>query len=306
MKTKEEYENLINSSVPVWRKIENRTAFDTVWRKFVALIFEYFNRYVFKGRGEEDNIYASELLESVIETVKYFNAEDGDFLSKLKYSLHLKLRISKAKENIQNVRGGIVLKSDDERTIRKMIKYCKSRGSDLNDEKTQLILADYLGEDIDKIRELVRTNSDAVKICDVVKNEEGDEVSLADLKPSGLAGADKTTEYKDMAKFLLRNVDEIYSKEQERTKIKLRPLLTAKYLKQLDLEYIKEIFESMSFIDKEIYNGFLNGEEPPTDAEIADRLKVAASDVSRVKANFSKKLERLKESVKKLFFDINI
>lgn len=72
MRTKEEYENSINSSrlFEIDRE-SNAVLYKTEWRRFTVLLVEYYAKFVLQGKSLDS--YSMELMDTAIECVKYYS-----------------------------------------------------------------------------------------------------------------------------------------------------------------------------------------------------------------------------------------
>lgn len=287
MRSKEEYENLINFS-PLFEvdRNANPVLFDTEWRVFVVLLTELYKNYDYKGRPLET--YSLELMECANECVKYYDKSKGElFLHLFRSVLKNKILKSKARNSIDEKRQGIVLSHKADLQIRKIMRYASSHGKDVSNEETQQKIAKAVGLDIETVKNLIYINNNATAVSDTVTNEDGDEISLFDLQTSDKLTPEEYVLLEDNIRTLLNVFEEEYNSLQNRTKPVIKKLLTAKLIAEIeDSNKFKKYFNGFSYIDNSMVEDFITDKTIPTAKEIAESFNMQESGVSRILNTF--------------------
>lgn len=296
MRTKEEYENLINSSrLFDIDKETNAVLYKTEWRRFTVLLVEYYSKFVLYGKSLDS--YSMELMDTATECVKHYSVSKGiPFLHYFAVSLKKTMLKSKAKAAIDARRGGISISDSDDRMLRKMLKYAQSQGKDLNDVNVQISMSKGLGIELEKIKEMIDLNINSVVVQEVQKNDDGEDVSIFDTIASKELTPEEKWERIDDAKQILKTLSIAYEELQERTKPIIRKLITVYLIKAIeDKDAIKDYFDKLVYIDDEIVETYLKEDALPTAKEIATSFGVTEASASRTLNNF---LEKIRKNVK--------
>lgn len=300
MRTKEEYENSINSSrlFEIDRE-SNAVLYKTEWRRFTVLLVEYYAKFVLQGKSLDS--YSMELMDTAIECVKYYRVSKGiPFLHYFAVSFRKTMLKSKAKAITDARRGGISISDADDRMIRKILKYAQTQGKDLNDERVQISMSEWLGVTVQKIKEIIDINVNSVVVQEGQRNDDGEEISIFDT----IASIDPTPEERlvktDEARQILKAISFSYSELQERTRPIIKKLITIYILKAIeDKVAVNEYCKGLDYIDGTIMEAFLKDETVPTAREIATMFGVNEASASRTLNNFLEKVR------KRLSFKIN-
>lgn len=293
MRTKEEYENLINSSrLFTIDKEKDSILYKTEWRHFTVLLVEYYSNYVFTGKTLDS--YSMELMETAVECVKYYDAAKGmPFLHYFSVSLKKTLLKSKAKEVADTMRCGISVSETDGRLIRKILKYAQVQGKDVHDESFQINIAKFLNITASEVKELIDININSVVIHETQENEDGDEITIFDTISSNELSPEEKYQQKDDVEQLLKSLLEVYKELQERTKPIIRKLLTVYLIKVIDdPSSFEKYCCHLEYIDRTIEDLYLQGEAIPSAREISAEFGVNEASASRT---FNKFLEKVRE-----------
>lgn len=298
MRTKEEYENLINSSrLFTIDKEKDSILYKTEWRHFTVLLVEYYSNYVFTGKTLDS--YSMELMETSVECVKYYDVTKGmPFLHYFSVSLKKTLLKAKAKKEADTMRCGISVSEADGRLIRKILKYAQVQGKDVHDDGFQIKVAKLLDISVAKVKDLIDINTNSVVVHETHENEDGDEITIFDTISSDELNPEEKLQQKDDVEQLLKSILRVYNKLQERTKPIIRKLLTIYLIKVID---DPNSFENycchLEYIDKTIENVYLQGGVVPSAKEISAEFGVHEASASRT---FNKFLEKDREKVKRI------
>ena len=202
------------------------------------------------------------------------------------------LHIAKAKEIIEEKRQGIRVASEDDKMIRKIIALANSKGLDINDNIVQKKIAKFLNIDYNKLQELLKINNDAVAVSSTVSNEDGDEIELFDLQASKEKTAEEKMVDESAVISIIEEIEDVFSKVQERQKRLLSMLLTVEVVKAFneDIDKAKEILCDKEFYNEEVFDYCINNGALPTAKQIGVICGVSEQSLSRTYKNFKEKL----------------
>ena len=293
MHTKEEYENLINNS-PLF-EIDKETSpvlYKTERYAFLTQLCDYCRTYIYPGRPLES--YSMTLMETAVECIKYHDRNKGEFLHLFLKAMRRDLGIEKAKEFIDKQRQGIRLSRDDDRLIRKIMSFASSKGLDIADVAIQEKIAQVLAIDFAKVRVLIRMNTDAVTVSNVVQDDEGNESDLIDLQAGkGESIEDKLIE-ESATNELISKIEMAFSQVQTRQKRLLSMLITVEIIKAFneDFEQSLKVLDGKEILSSEVVDYYAKQGDLPTAKQIGEWCQVTEQSVSRTYKNFKDKLKR--------------
>ena len=293
MYTKEEYENLINNS-PLFG-IDKETSpvlYKTERYAFLAHLCDYCRTYIYPGRPLES--YSMTLMETAVECIKYHDCNKGEFLHLFLKAMRRDLGIEKAKEFIDKQRQGIRLSRDDDRLIRKIMSFASSKGLDIADVAIQEKIAKVLVIDVNKVRALIRINTDAVTVSNVVKDDEGNESDLIDLQAGKAKSIEDKLVEESAINELVCKIESVFSSVQTRQKRLLSMLITAEIIKAFDgdIERSLKVLNGKEIISREVTDYCAEHGDLPTAKQIGEWCQVAEQSVSRTYKNFKEKLRK--------------
>ena len=292
MFTREEFENLINNS-PLFAidKESSHALYKTERYNFLTLLTEYYQTYIYPKKPLED--YSLTLMETAAECIKYYDKGKGEFLHLFNSALKRDLHIAKAKEIVEEKRQGIRVASEDDKLIRKIMALANSKGLDVYNSAIQEKLAKVVNIDLDKLKELIRINDDAVAVASTVTNDDGDEVELFDLQSSHEKTAED--EMADESAFitLVEKINDVFTTVQDRQKRLLSMLLTIEIIKACneDLDKAKNVLTGKELFNEEVLDYYKKHGELPTAKQIGEILGVSEQSLSRTYKNFKEKLK---------------
>jgi DNA-directed RNA polymerase specialized sigma subunit len=292
MFTREEFENLINNS-PLFAidKEGSPALYKTERYNFLTLLTEYYQTYIYPKKPLED--YSLTLMETAAECIKYYDKDKGEFLHLFNSALKRDLHIAKAKEIVEEKRQGIRLASEDDKLIRKIMALANSKGLDIYNSIVQEKLAKGLNIEIDKLKELIRINDDAIAVASTVTNEDGDEIELYDLQASKEKTAEENMIEESAVISLIEEIEDVFSEVQDRQKRLLSMLLTVEIIKAFneDVDKVKKLLCNKGIFNQEVFDYYEKNGELPTAKQIGKILGVSEQSLSRTYKNFKEKLK---------------
>lgn len=293
MRTREEYENLINCS-PLFKVDKDRAPvlYKTERYRFLTLLTEYYQIYIFPYKKLEE--YSLPLMESAADCVKHYSAEKGEFLHLFNYVFMRNLRISQGREKIDAVRQGIRIDKNTDELIRKIVRFVKNRGWELDDPAVikKIAVATELKEET--VVELLRINAAASVSSSIVQNEDGDEVDLFDLMDSSAPSAEGELIDKDNLSAFIDRIERAFRGVQERQKNILSMLLTVKIAETLEsFQLLQKFLCGRTLFSEEIIQHYYESGELPTARQIAKMCGVSEQSLSRTFKNFKKKISEI-------------
>lgn len=292
MFTREEYENLINNS-PLFEidKESSPALYKSERYNFLTLLTDYYRFYIYPNKPLDS--YSMTLMETAMECIKYYDKEKGEFLHLFNSALKRDLHIAKAKEIVEEKRQGIRVTSEDDKLIRKIMALANSKGLDIYNSIVQEKLAKVLNIEIDKLKELIRINDDAIAVASTVTNEDGDEIELFDLQASKEKTAEENMIEESAVISLIEEIEDVFSEVQDRQKMLLSMLLTAEVIKAFneDVDKAKELLCDKEIFNQEVFDYYEKNGELPTAKQIGKILGVSEQSLSRTYKNFKEKLK---------------
>ncbi len=291
MYSKEEFENLINNS-PLFDvdKDASLAQYKVERYTFLTLLTDYYRLYIFKNKPLDS--YSLTLMETAMECIKYYNKNKGEFLHLFNSSLKRDLAIANAKELIDERRKGIKLSTSNDELIRKIMKYATSKNLDVYDDDVQCKVAELLNISLEKVKELIFVNNDAVGVSSLSTNEDGDEIELYDMVVSN----DLTPEEKLIAENsiieLVNDIENTFIEIQERQKKIISLLLTVEVIIAFDYDIKKtvKILNGKKLFNYSVVRYYEKNGELPTARQIASICGVSEQSLSRTYKNFKEKL----------------
>ena len=289
MYTREEYENLINNSPLFEIDEESAPMFYKAERyNFLTHLTDYYRFYIYPNKPLD--FYSMTLIITANECIKYYNRGKGQFLHLFNTAMKRELHIAKAIEIIEEKRQGIKISKEDDKLIRKVIMFAKSKNLDIYDSATQEKISNALNIDIAKLKEIIIINDNAVGVPSTIINEDGDEIELFDLQPSKEKNAEEKIVERDSLNDRLKDIEAEYLDAQDRQKKILSMLLTTEIIKSQGLDLIKT--NRFAFFNKDILDYFEINQKLPTAKIIGELCGVSEQSISRTYKNFKIKLKQ--------------
>jgi hypothetical protein len=283
MTNKEKYEQLILAS-PLF-SLERETS---AYKKEALKMVEYLYQYMLSINESKYIEYGLEITETANKCISSFKIENGSFLNYFNVSMAKEYRRASAKKQIEEMRGGIHIAEEDERNIRKIVKYINSQGIDEPTKEHIRLVAEAYELDESYVEELIRANKEAVTISPNSYNDDGESVSIFDMIPS-TESVDSELFDKEGCEEILSKIEECFLECQERQKPILSAMLTVKICETVCSNGIS--VEPYSFANKEIIETYIKYGVLPTQRDIADRFEKNEASVSRTVKEFLEKIK---------------
>lgn len=286
--SKEEYERLINNS-PLFEvdKEKDIALYRRERYNLLCLITDYYRLHIYKNRMLED--YSLTLMETADECIKYYQREKGDFINLLNHNMKRNFGIAKAKEAADKYRQGIMLGEKNEKMIRAIVAYAKSKNLDLRDTSIRNKIATALKMPVDLISELLVMNENATVQSSVVRKDDGEEVELFDLRQDPADTPEKKAISRAALTERLGDIETAFNSTQNRQKKLLSMLLTAKLLDEF--REIGILF-GRTFYSESVSEFYKQSGQVLTAKQIAEKCGVSEQSVSRTYKNFIAKIMR--------------
>lgn len=273
-----EYEFMIRNTILFSLDRESQP---TAYRREALKLVENLYLYLLEINEERYREYGLEITETANSCIKNFDPGSGDFLNYFNRSIATAYRKSFCREQIQAQHGGMHFPENDQRTIRKYIKYAESCGvygisSELIDQ-----IVSATGMTRERVLECITNYYGSFAQSDVCSDDDGVIVSAFDLMASG-EDIDKRILDDESAAVFLLHVDDVYSKRQHRQRPLLSRLLTLKVSQQLQADEKLLVFaQDLSFFDKELYLEICSTREALTVRDICMRMGINEQSASR-------------------------
>ena len=291
MYTREEYENLINNS-PLFEvdKETSSTLYETERRKLLKHISEYYDKYVFPNKDIDQ--YGLELMIAADDSIKYFKPGEGVFLHYLNSVLHQKRVINEMEEMLKFQRGGVKVSVIDERLLRQIKAFAKSKELDVTKASVREEIAKALSIPLSRIDEVFSMEKSVTVLSNFTVNEDGEEINVLENTASPLLTAEEVLANKSASNTLYDVIEEVFNGLQDRSKEKIGYCLTAELLAQLnyDVALLKERIENRSFYMDLIVLYYVKFKKVPTQRQIAERTNVKENSLSRTYNEFKEKV----------------
>ena len=170
--TKEQYEQLINNAkVFSIDRTKDSELWKTEARRLVVFVCEYYKNCVLKKEAFEQ--YGLELFESIKQAISSFNPDKGIFLHYVNVAFKNRVRQRKLSDALERQRQGISVSASDNKMIKQMLQYVRSKGYDLNDESVLVRIAEKLHTSIEHIKLFIKQWKDLFIICVRCNREQG-------------------------------------------------------------------------------------------------------------------------------------
>lgn len=258
MLSKEEFiEKINNSPVLRMRAEDDEEQYIIERNKLCTDLCIFLRLYWFHCEPEDYNDYTGNIFDTIDPCLKSYNAEQGAFINYFITSYNRKSRTALAIEKTISVRSGIHLPRNDNDTIRAILGIAKVKQYDLSDDEDLKKIANILGKDLTKIKELVLINERAKVLSESVvpvdNNMSEEEVSLFDSISDSISPEDARLLDVEIDR-CLEALDEVYLEAQDRTKPKYAALITnyAMEMIQYRKELVNKHFTKREFFSEKI------------------------------------------------------
>ena len=278
-----EYENLIRSSALFTL---DRTTQAVAYKREALKMVEYLYQYLMSINAERYCEFGLEITQTANSCIKNYSPEIGDFLNYFNSAFAKEYRKSFAQNKMLEQHGGVHIPEQDQRIISKFIKLAETQGSyELSSEQIHQISA-ATGIQESKICEYIQAYQQSFSQSDSYLNDDGEEGSLFDMIASEDDSTNELFEV-DQAIELLRHVDEVFEKRQQRQKPLLSKLITAKIVSDIaENESLLSEVTLLAFFYKSLFSEYRRSGTVPTAREIASQFGISEQSVSRTYKTF--------------------
>ena len=198
--------------------------------------------------------------------------------------------LQSAKNQIEEMRGGIHIANEDEKNIRGVLKYLGTRGIENPSDEQISKIAETLSLNEEYVKELIAMNNNAVSISADTYNENGEVISIFDMMPCSYS-ADSGVYEKESVEEMLVKIENCFEECQERQKPIISALLT-----RLICEVIVQCeinIRNFKFVDVEIVTAYIKTGTTPTQRDLAARFDKNEASISRTMKGFVDKLKEI-------------
>ena len=298
LKTKQEFEEEIQIAAVDAVGCRETPEYKTAVYRLEKLLCKYTAAFVYPERYPNDPLRESTysrypwglaLTETAIECLKSYNTEKGPFLHYYLPSFSRKFHRERAKDKLEERRKGIRLPGKVETQIREIKKYCVSRGLDPEDPEAVKKLAAVMSLQEETVKELIRVDRNASPVSDIVRTEDGEEISLFDFVVDTRERTDERIMQETDVEETLDSVEVKFNEMQARQKELLSMLVTAAVIQSFegDLERSRRILKKYSFCSERIFTITKEQDgEIPRNKEIAKLCGRSEQSASRTWHNF--------------------
>ena len=278
IKSRVEYENLIRNSILFSL---DRTTQTTAYRREALKLVEYLYLYLVAINANKYAEFGLEITETANRCIKNYTADVGDFLNYFNSAIAKEYRKAYARKQLAEQHGGVHIPENDQRIIRKYIKYAEHNGNYEITEEMISTISNSTGIAYDRVADCISDYNNSFAVGESYTKDDESEGSLFEMMSSGKTTEDELTEISEAEDFIM-HIDEVYSKRQARQKPLLSMLLTAKLTEEIwNNERLLEFARKQSFFNKEIYTDSCNRKSTITAREIATSLGLSEQSVSR-------------------------
>ncbi|MCL2485346.1 MAG: hypothetical protein FWF00_01150 [Endomicrobia bacterium] len=265
--------------------------------RLIKLFYDYATQYRFRAKEYFDGDsfkYNNEVIDAVNNSIETFLPEEGKLFDYIKKSVENNINRMHGKETTAKARGGMSVSRSNQKLIRAIIAFSKTRQDDESEAKSPQTLnekeieevAGYLKISVRKVKELIRMNNPVASLNYKQEFQDGDEAEYGDDAEDKSIDIDSDSEFIFLIQEKIKQIAGIYDKSQERTKQYDSALFTGACLKFLnkcrfDDKTICNLLENENFIDRDIFNNFKTNHKVPYIVETAKRFGRCFTDASR-------------------------
>lgn len=284
MKTKEEYENLIDNSC-LFDLDRNCQA--SAYRRESLKMIEYLYNYLMLTNENKYQSYGLEIEETAILCINGYDKSKGRFLIYF---------MTAWKNNYSHIISKELFESDftsmkfPERIRRDYVKYkmcCTKLGIDTTHPDFDEKVSEYLNIALDDVRELRILEDSKTASIDSLRNFCGEEQSTQIPSESN---AEEDYIQRDTCMRFLDNIEGVFFKIQGRQKAAVSMLLTANLAFEFEDEVVFKYFKTKQFYDERVFRMCVDRGEPISNRIIAEMLGVKESSLSRTWKGFKEKI----------------
>ena len=286
MKEKEKYEQLIHDS-PLF--LLDREQDRIAYRREALKMVEYLYCYLLSIHESRYAEYGLEITETARRCIASFDASSGnDFLHYFNAAMAKEYRRASAKRTMEKARGGLHVPEEEDRNIRQLLKFLRTKGITDPTEEQLRRLADAQGVSLDTLRAAVQTMRETSVVSDVYCGENGEEMSLFDTVVADGEIGDELLGREACAS-VLSNVEAAFLACQDRQKPLLSVMLTAKIAAVVCQHEIP--VSDFTFVDKQLLAEYIQTGTIPTQRGVAARFGKNEASLSRTLREFLEKIK---------------
>jgi len=303
MRTKEEYENIINKSEILERaRTKDDIKYKTELYKIQTNLYEYCIKYIYTNlkyfqvssyNNEKTFKYNLEFMKVNKDCLKSFCKNNGDYLNYFNKSFSRKIHSSVANDNYQEQHKGINI-GKAKGCFKYIVNKAKSENRDIYDKDFQLKIAEYLNISLKEVQENISIYFNSTVISDTIITNDGEEISIFDTIITNKNNNMEILEEDDKLNETLDRINTIFNNCQERQKPIIKKLFVANIFKDGQNDLIEKI-KDYNFYDKEMHDYYKKHNKVPLAKEIAKYFDISEQSLSRTYNNFLKKINGEKD-----------
>lgn len=278
-----EYEKLIRGSAVFSL---NKSTHPTAYKREALKLVDHLYRYLTTINATKYAEFGLEIAETANHCLKNYTPEQGDFLHYFNAAISKVQRRSYVRQKMSEKQGGIHIPENDQRIIRKYLKYVEANNTCTLTDKTISALSSLTGFSHSKILDCIHNYNNSFIVSSICQSSDGIETNIFDLIPSALDTETKITMQSRAEAFILR-IEEVYNSRQSRQKPLLSKLLTAKLSEHLiGNDRLQHFAKQRTFFDEDIFTETCSRQSPITAREIAASCSLSEQSVSRTYKTF--------------------
>ena len=248
--------------------------------RLVENLYQYVRHLSFKYKDT-----GLEVVETAHDCLRSYRIENGLFLNYYMVAFKRRYTIESAKEQMEQLRGGIVLTQQEQQKISRILALAKSHQSDMASDKFVEKTAFLLGESASEVQRLLQVHNSAMAAQYLWSSDEyRDESQIANLADDEMV-EDLIIDKSEFHDFLLR-VNHQFAQCRASQRQVISKLLTAKIIAELPELLELPMLQKSKFWDNALFSEFLYTGEVPTARELAKRLERNEASASRTLNHF--------------------
>lgn len=283
---KEKYVNLIGTS-PLFT-LDKETEYVAYKREAVKMI-EYLYQYVLAINESKYIDFGYEIVVTARRCISNYDSTKGDFINYFNSVWAKEYRKAIGKRQAEDVCGGMHITDNDQRLIKKYLRYYHLHNVNVLDENKLALIAIAMNISVHKLKEILMTVKNTSVLKEIPQMEDGNLTSIFDIVKSH-NDVDEGLNFL----YVLDQIERVFLALQSRQKSLLSDLITNKIIDELMsnqewLEYAKKL----TFFSNRIYEYYLEGRNT-TAKDIATAYEISEQSASRSLRVF---LEHLKKAI---------
>lgn len=238
-----------------------------------------------------------EIMSCIVRSLESFEG-DGNYINYISSAVKKEIYRANEKQKVFEQRR-ISLPEKKARLIKNLLAYARLEGKDITNEEVIKTYAKCSPISEEKIRELVTAYCATQTVNEQKENDDGKITSIFDMIAKDYTSSESGFE-NDEIDSRLKQIDDMFCKQQERTKEYLSALLTRQALEEMTNANIGNTI-AINFLAgrnfaitenaKRVIESFLNTEKIVTQGDIAKWFNRDKTDSSRTMREFLKKVK---------------